>query len=319
MTARAARHQVDMGRWERSHLGVYRVAGAPASWRQDLMAACLAAGEGAMASHRSAARLWGLIGEEVLEVSILRPGCHRLPGVVVHRSTDLHTTRALRCEGIPVTPPARTLVDLGAVVHERVVQWALEAALGRQLVSADDLRSTLEAVGRKGRRGAGVLRRLVESTLDGELGSESVLEARMWRVFRGSRSPRTRGAARDTHWPAVRRSGRLRLSRRLPGHRGRRLRVPLVGRRLPPRSGPPERVGGRRLDGPPLHLARRHPPTGTGGHVDPPRARGAGSPRSWRAGRRQSVASAPRRKGSMPLTASGGGGPTRSRAAGLLR
>jgi len=70
------------------------------------------------------------------------------------------------------------------VVHERVVQWALEAALGRQLVTADDLRSTLEAVGRKGRRGAGVLRRLVESTSDGELGSESVLEARMWRVFR---------------------------------------------------------------------------------------------------------------------------------------
>jgi len=184
MTARAARHQIDMGRWVRSHVGVYRVAGAPASWRQDLMAACLAAGDGAMASHRSAARLWGLIGEELLEVSMPRPGCHRLAGVVVHRSTDLHTTRALHCDGIPVTPPARTLVDLGAVVHQRVVEWALGVALGRQLVTADDLRSTLDAVGRKGRRGAGVLRRLLESTSDGELGSESVLEARMWRVCR---------------------------------------------------------------------------------------------------------------------------------------
>ncbi len=184
MTARAARHQVDMGRWVRSHLGVYRVAGAPASWRQDLMAACLAAGEGAMASHRSAARLWGLIGEEVLEVSISRPGCHRLPGVIVHRSTDLHTTRALRCDGIPVTPPARTLVDLGAVVHERVVERALDTALVRHLVTLNELRATLDLLGRKGRRGAGVLRCLLDDRSDAAAGSESVLEARMWRLCR---------------------------------------------------------------------------------------------------------------------------------------
>jgi len=87
MTDRAARHQVDMGRWERSHVGVYQVAGAPSSWRQDLMAACLAAGGGAMASHRSAARLWKLDDADtaIIELSMPRPGCHRLTGVVVHR------------------------------------------------------------------------------------------------------------------------------------------------------------------------------------------------------------------------------------------
>lgn len=186
LTARAAQHQVDSGRWARSHLGVYRVAGAPSSWRQDLMAACLAAGEGAMASHRSAARLWGLNSADtaLIEVSMPRPGCHRLPGVVVHRSTDLHTAQALRCGGIPVTPPARTLVDLGAVVHDRVVERALDTALVRHLVTLDDLRAALALLGRKGRRGAGVLRRLLDDRSDAVAGSESVLETRMWRLCR---------------------------------------------------------------------------------------------------------------------------------------
>src|SRR5437899_5534746 len=56
--------------------GVYRVAGAPESWRQHLLAACFAAGDGAVASFRAATILWGLNGfcSETLEITV--PGRH---------------------------------------------------------------------------------------------------------------------------------------------------------------------------------------------------------------------------------------------------
>src|ERR1700694_5879098 len=48
--------------WTRLHDGVYRAAGAPATWRGDLRAATLAAGEGSAISHTSAAAMYGLPG-----------------------------------------------------------------------------------------------------------------------------------------------------------------------------------------------------------------------------------------------------------------
>ncbi len=48
---RQVQHRRETGRWEQMHYtGVYRVAGSPASWEQRLLAGCLAAGTGAVAS-----------------------------------------------------------------------------------------------------------------------------------------------------------------------------------------------------------------------------------------------------------------------------
>src|SRR4051812_15779648 len=50
------------GRWVQIHEGVYRIAGAPVTWRGNLRAATLAAGAGSAISHRAAAALYGLPG-----------------------------------------------------------------------------------------------------------------------------------------------------------------------------------------------------------------------------------------------------------------
>src|SRR6266568_3366060 len=44
------------GRWIEVHLGVYRIAGTPGSWRGDVLAAVWAGGTRAVASHRSNVR-----------------------------------------------------------------------------------------------------------------------------------------------------------------------------------------------------------------------------------------------------------------------
>ena len=186
LSEKAIRHRVDSGRWLRRHIGVYAVAGAPRSWEQDLLAACLAAGRGAVVSHRAAAALWGMDGlrRDVIELSVPRPLCHRLRGVTVHRSTDLERSMPTTRAGIPVTSPMRTLVDLGAVVPSWTVERALDQTLSRRLVTVVGLRRQLDALARKGRRGAGVLRALLDERADSSFGTESVLEALMRRLCR---------------------------------------------------------------------------------------------------------------------------------------
>ena len=48
------------GRYVPEQPGVFALAGAPESWERSVLAACLAAGESAVASHRTAARDLGI-------------------------------------------------------------------------------------------------------------------------------------------------------------------------------------------------------------------------------------------------------------------
>jgi hypothetical protein len=125
--------RVRRGRYVKEQSGVFRFAGVPESWERSLLAACLAAGKGAVASHRAAARLWGLVEprDDIIEITVSRNRSPQPRGVTVHRSTDLvaaHTTVRKR---IPVTNPLRTIVDLGAVLPAEQVEDTLDAGLAR--------------------------------------------------------------------------------------------------------------------------------------------------------------------------------------------
>lgn len=160
--------------------GVYRLAGAPTTWRQRLMAACLATG--GVASHRAAAWLWGADlpgGEPPIEVTVARSRAPRPPGVIVHRSSDLTSAQVVRREGIPTTNPLRLLVDLGAVVDAEVVDVVLDSLNSRRLVTVAGVRAWRDRLGGRGRRGAGVLGEVLDRRSLGDQDADSVLESRM--------------------------------------------------------------------------------------------------------------------------------------------
>ncbi|HEV2760708.1 MAG TPA: DUF559 domain-containing protein [Acidimicrobiales bacterium] len=83
-----------------------------------------------------------------------------------------------------MTAPARTLLDLGAVVAVAAVESALEDALMRRLVTFELLGRTLTRLAGPGRRGAGVLRGLVEERDPATAPTQSVLEDALLRVLR---------------------------------------------------------------------------------------------------------------------------------------
>lgn len=147
--------------------GVYRAAGVPVTWHQQLLIACLTEGEPALASHRSAAALWGLDGFRpgIVEVTTPLWRRRRRPGVRVHESTDLTASDRTERLAIPVTSIERTLIDLGAVVSGHKVEQALDDALRRGITTVDAVRGRFVQVARRGRRGVGVLRPLLYARL----------------------------------------------------------------------------------------------------------------------------------------------------------
>lgn len=157
---RGRRYRVSSGRWRRLYQGVYQLEGAPTTWRSALLAACRAGGDFAAASHRSAAKLWGLAGgrEGHLEIACPRWLRSQHSGLLVHETKLTRSVDLDAVDGIPVTSAARTLLDLGAVCRPTVVEMALDGALRRELVSIRELEATLSALARRGRDGCGVLR-----------------------------------------------------------------------------------------------------------------------------------------------------------------
>jgi hypothetical protein len=171
--------------------GVYRCAGAPPSWEQRLLAACLA-GE-AVASHRSAARLWNLGGIPALRLEVTVPlgRTLRLRGVRAHRSTLLGPEWATVHRGIPVTTPARTLIDLSAVASPPRVWEAVDQGLRERLITLEELRACFDLMAGRGRRRVAHFRPILEARQPGYDPGDSELEARVtwWLAAAGLPAP----------------------------------------------------------------------------------------------------------------------------------
>lgn len=158
---------------------VFRVAGSPETWHQQLMAAALTT-DGVI-SHRSAAEMWGLIRPAgYVDVSVQPPRAPRAqPPVIIHRVKDLHPELALERDGLRLTDPVRTVIDLGLVLPTWAVRDALSRGITTHLFTVGDVQRLRDALGRKGRNGTGTVRELLDERLLTMGDEESVLERRL--------------------------------------------------------------------------------------------------------------------------------------------
>jgi very-short-patch-repair endonuclease len=128
------------------------------------MAAILACGgpEIAVLSHSSAAALFGTGIERVRGIEVSRLSTHpiRIPGVKVYRRPALWPDSVGSYEGIPVTSPAQTLIDLATRHGRAVMERSINEADGLGLVRTDDLRKALDD--HHGERGVARLRAILD-------------------------------------------------------------------------------------------------------------------------------------------------------------
>jgi len=141
----------------------YSIAGARLTWEGRVLGLVLAAGPGAIASHRAAAALWGIEGfnKGTPELTVPRGKRFRRADAVVHESTDLQLAGVRRRAAIPVTDPGRTLLDLARRTGDERLSRAIESARRQNLTSWKELIATLARHARCGRPGIVRLRRVI--------------------------------------------------------------------------------------------------------------------------------------------------------------
>ena len=128
VTVRMIDRRVEKGSLIPQYRGTYRVGHAAPSQKAWYMAATKAGGDGAFISGRSSAHAMGLVKGKV-----------PAPELVSRRELNIAGVRCTRCrrlaredtgmwKGIPITSPARTLVDLAAVLSAEALAQACHEA-----------------------------------------------------------------------------------------------------------------------------------------------------------------------------------------------
>lgn len=141
---------------------VYSAAGTPDTWLTRLRAASCRVGEDAVASRRTAARLWRLPDfdeTETLEFVVPRGHTPRIAGIAVARTIHLPQDDVVRHSGARATSVTRTLHDLAAVLDDR--RLLLAAAEGWRLGRTDPVRLLSSLAARPGLPGNARLRRVL--------------------------------------------------------------------------------------------------------------------------------------------------------------
>lgn len=202
----AIRHRVAMGRLHRVRRGVFAVGRPVDTAAGRWMAAVLACFPSGVLSHQSAAAVWCILeGIGLPHVTVPRRSGHRPPGLIVHRR-ELETHELMEKDGIPVTAPFTTLVDVAASSTDRQVEAAITEADKRGVLRAFELPSRLE--GFPTRPGLARLRRVVGRHAFRMTDSE--LERRFLALVRRSGLPEPltgaylNGYKTDFHWPELR-------------------------------------------------------------------------------------------------------------------
>jgi very-short-patch-repair endonuclease len=109
------------------------------------IAALLYVGDDCVLSHATAAALWGLSPpRDLVEITLAGRNVRQRPELRVYRVAELDARDVRLRDGIPVTAPARTLIDFAASALDDDLQAALSEARVLRLITDGDLRLALE-------------------------------------------------------------------------------------------------------------------------------------------------------------------------------
>ncbi len=167
-------------------------------------AAVLYAGDDTVISHDSAAALWGLAGSpSFVALTVIGRHVRIRPQLEIHHARTLDIRDVSLRHGLPVTSPARTLID--CATSPRIDHLLNEARVLRLVTDAEIHHSIARCPGRKG---TGAMRALLEVERDSGF-TRSEAERRLKRIIGASGLERPvfntsiEGVRADAYWPRL--------------------------------------------------------------------------------------------------------------------
>lgn len=194
------------GTLTRVHRGVYLVAALEPTITGSMLASVLAAGDGALLSGRAALQLWGASpAAHLATYQVLAPTQRRSrAGIDVHRSTSLAAPDLCAISEIPLTAPARSLLDFAVEADPGELETALNELRAARLLKPRDLEELRSRT--RGHHGWGALNRLLEAEREPDF-SRREAEQRLLALVREAHLPEPRRNVRlhgyevDLNWP----------------------------------------------------------------------------------------------------------------------
>src|SRR5215211_498232 len=135
VSRRAIDRRIQAGRLHVIHRGVYAVGHRHLSREARYLAAVLFAGDGAVLSHRSAADRWELRASKEPKIDVTVATDRRGDSTVTIHRNALDRIETTTRNGIQVTKPLRTLLDLATVADAKDLERAIRQAVYRRLTT----------------------------------------------------------------------------------------------------------------------------------------------------------------------------------------
>jgi hypothetical protein len=210
------RRRLTAARWRRAAPDVFEFPGGREDWLRTVWITHLHAGVDSVISHRAAARLHGLgdLTAYPVDVIVGRNQTRALRHSRRHRVGDLAPGHVQRLDGLPVTRPARTLVDLAAVVDADLLVALLQDAHVQRICSVTSVAALFRSLRRPGKAGVRTMAAALDVVGPGPELTRSELEALLDPVIERAGLPEPRrehplpGSGRsrafvDRCWPEV--------------------------------------------------------------------------------------------------------------------
>jgi very-short-patch-repair endonuclease len=142
-------------------------------------------------SHESAARIHGFEGipKSPPSITVSHRSSHHFQDIVVHQSTDLLESHVMEIDGIRVTTPVRTLVDLAKVFGPKRLERVIEHALTSGKVDIEEFIDLVTVLSRKGKRGMKKLHSIIHERLLGTAVSDTSLERALFKLIKDAGLP----------------------------------------------------------------------------------------------------------------------------------
>jgi hypothetical protein len=173
--------------WTALYPQVFRMPGAPRTWRGDVRAACYAAEPNAVVSHRTAAWFYDLPGARVdlIELSCPRWRRSQVANITVHESTLVPPCDVQLLHDLPISRPERVVFELASIYRSPdFIERVLHAARRKQLITYASTRATFERLAGRGRPGVTVFRAALERWQPDARPTESEMETTLLHLLR---------------------------------------------------------------------------------------------------------------------------------------
>jgi very-short-patch-repair endonuclease len=184
--------------WEKRLPGVYAAPGVPRTREHELWVRLLAVGDAGVITHESAAICAGAerLAEPPYTLTVPHRWHHQISGTFVHQIDDLAPHHRGTWQGLPVSRPARAVVELAATQSADTVGRVLDDLLRLRRTSVAQVTSVFAQVARPGKPGMTNLAAVLEERSGGYVPPHSELERLLFDTLRAGGLPEPRRQVR---------------------------------------------------------------------------------------------------------------------------